>query len=125
MSPAAAFGSVARTMLPGRPDSRSRLSVVPGRSARTRRGPFVILVLFVLAAGLVGLLVLNTALQQGSFNLTDLERQTALLRDRQSELIGDVANRSEPSALARGANQLGMVPAESPVFLRLDRAGTG
>jgi hypothetical protein len=125
MSPAAALGSVARTVLPGRLDSRSRLRVVPGRVARPRRAPFVVLVMLLLAAGLVGLLVLNTSLQQGSFDLTELEQQTAWLRDRQSELVGDVANRSEPGALARRARQLGMVPGENLVFLRLDRADTG
>jgi hypothetical protein len=125
MSPAAALGSVARTVLPGRLDSRSRLRVVPGRAARPRRAPFVVLVLLLLAAGLVGLLVLNTSLQQGSFDLTELEQQTAWRRDRQSELVGDVANRSEPGALARRARQLGMVPGENLVFLRLDRADTG
>jgi hypothetical protein len=125
MSPAAALGSVARTLVPGRVDSRSRLRVVPGRLTRPRRAPFVVLVLFLLVAGLVGLLVLNTALQQGSFDLTDLEQQTALLRDRHSELVGDVADRSEPGALARRAKQLGMLPGESPVFVRLDRSGTG
>jgi hypothetical protein len=125
MSPAAALSSVARTMLPGGVDSRARLRVVPGRSARPRRAPFVVLVLFLLAAGLVGLLVLNTSLQQGSFDLTDLEQQTALLRDRQSELLGDVANRSEPGALARRAKQLDMLPGESLVFRRLDPADPG
>jgi hypothetical protein len=85
----------------------------------------VVLVLFLLAAGLMGLLVLNTSLQQGSFALTDLEQQTAALRDRHSELVGDVANRSEPGALASRARQLGMVSGENLRFVRLDWTGGG
>jgi uncharacterized protein (DUF3084 family) len=126
VSPAAAVSSAARTMLPGRlGPARSRLRVVPGRPIRPRRAPFVVLVLLFLAAGLVGLLVLNTSLQQGTFELTDLEQQTALLRDRHSELIGDVAIRSEPGALAARARQLGMVQGTDPRFLQLDRTGSG
>jgi hypothetical protein len=113
-------------MLPGRLDpSRSRLRVVSRRPIRPRRAPFVVLVLFFLVAGLVGLLVLNTSLQQGTFELTDLEQQTILLRDRHSELVGDVAIRSEPGALAARARQLGMVTSTDPRFLQLDRTGSG
>jgi hypothetical protein len=126
MSPTAALGAAARPVLPGRlAPARSRLRVVPRRSARPRRAPFVVLVLFLLAAGLMGLLVLNTSLQQGSFALTDLEQQTAALRDRHSELVGDVANRSEPGALASRARQLGMVSGENLRFVRLDWTGGG
>jgi hypothetical protein len=103
--------------------ARSRLWVVPGGQVRPRRAPFVVLVLFVLAAGLVGLLVLNTS--QGTFDLADLEQQNALLRDRHSELVGEVANRAEPGALASQAKQLGMVSSADLRFLHLDRAGTG
>jgi hypothetical protein len=118
--------SSARAIPPGRlQPARSGLRVVPGRPVRPRRAPFVLLVLFLLAAGLVGLLVLNTSLQQGTFDLADLEQHTALLRDRHSELVGDLGNRSEPGALAGRAKQLGMVPSADPHFLQLDRAGTG
>jgi hypothetical protein len=82
-------------------------------------------VLALLGLGLVGLLVLNTALQQGSFDLADLEQRTALLRDRRAELVGQIADRSAPGTLARRARELDMVPAEDPVFLRLDDAGAG
>jgi hypothetical protein len=126
MSPATAAGSAAGTVLPSRlAPARSRLRVVPRRSARPRRAPFVGLVLFLLAVGLIGLLVINTSLQQGAFALTDLEQMTTLLRDRHSELVGDVANRSEPGALASRARQLGMVSGENLRFVRLDRTGGG
>jgi hypothetical protein len=121
MSPAAALGSAARKVLPGRSSAQPPgLRVVPGRPPRPRRAPFVVLVLFLLGLGLVGLLVLNTALQQGSFDLAEFEQDTALLRDRQTELVGLVADRSAPGALARRAHELGMVPGENLLFLPLD-----
>lgn len=124
MSPVAAVSSAVRAKLAEGPSSaRSRLRVVPGRPLRPQRAPFVVLVLFILGVGLVGLLLLNTTLQQGTFELSDLERRTALVRERHAELIGEVASRSEPGALATRARQLGMVAGADLRFLHLDRAG--
>ena len=126
MSPAAALGSAVRLILPGRQrPARPALRVVAGQPARQRRAPFVVLVLLLLGVGLVGLLVLNTALQQGSFDLADLEQRTELLRDRRAELVGQVADRSAPGTLARQARELDMIPAENVVFLPLDGVGAG
>ncbi|MGH8774593.1 MAG: septum formation initiator family protein [Jiangellaceae bacterium] len=124
MSPAAAIGSAARRLLPAG-SARSNLRMVPPRVARSPRAPFVALVLLLLGLGLVGLLLLNTALQQGSFELADLERETAVLRDRRAELADEVASRSAPDALARSARSLGMVQGEEPVFLHLEPGDAG
>jgi hypothetical protein len=125
MSPAAAFGAAARRVMPGRQSQRAGLRLVPARALRPRRAPFVVLVLLLLGFGLVGLLALNTSLQQGSFELTELERETALLRDRHAVLADDVARRSAPGVLAERARSLGMVPNEAPVFLQVDPGGSG
>jgi hypothetical protein len=119
MSPAAAFGSAARRLLPGPVPARAGLRAVPSATLRPRRAPFVVLVLLLLGVGLVGLLVLNAGLQQASFELTDLERETTVLRDRQAALAEEAAQRAAPGSLADRATSLGMVPNESPVFLRL------
>lgn len=124
MSPVAAFGAAARRVLPGGGSERARLRLVPTRALRPRRAPFVVLVLLLLGLGLVGLLVLNTSLQQASFDLTELERETALLRDRQAVLAEEVAVRSAPDALARRAQALGMVQGDEPVFLHVDPTGS-
>ena len=125
MSPAAAFGAAARRVMPGRQLQRAELRLVPARALRPRRAPFVVLVLLVLGLGLVGLLALNTSLQQGSFELTEFERETALLRDRHAVLADDVARRSAPGVLAERARSLGMVPNEAPVFLQVEPGGSG
>ena len=96
-----------------------KLRIVYGAPFRPPRMPFVIFVVSLLAAGLVGLLLLNTSLQQGSFHLAEFERSTTELRDRQQALAREVAVLEAPGSLARRAMSLGMIPDTSPAYLRL------
>ncbi|WP_406100317.1 cell division protein FtsL [Streptomyces sp. NBC_01013] len=89
----------------------------PSNAART---PFVLLVVLLLGGGLITLLLLNSALNEGSFRLSELKKRTTDLTDDQQALQRDVDNASEPDALARRARELGMVPGGSPVFLDPD-----
>lgn len=116
-------GSAARPIQPAKAAPAARrpgLRVVPGGRTRPPRAPFVVLVLLVLGAGLVGLLLLNTGLQQGSFELRDLQREARQLRDQQAALAQEVARRSTPDELAERAAALGMVPATSREYLVLE-----
>jgi cell division protein FtsB len=98
------------------------LRVLPGVT-KSPRAPFVVLVLLILGIGLVGLLVLNTALQQGSFALAQLEAETTALRDRAEVLASQVAVLESPAGLAERARALGMVPAEDLEFIELEAVG--
>ncbi|MFD9005692.1 septum formation initiator family protein [Streptomyces sp. NPDC059582] len=89
----------------------------PGRAART---PFVLLVVLLLGGGLIGLLVLNSALSEGSFQLDDLQTDTKNLTDEEQALQRDVDSYSAPDALQRRARELGMVPGGDPAFLDPD-----
>ncbi|MFI2782255.1 septum formation initiator family protein [Streptomyces sp. ALB3] len=89
----------------------------PNTAART---PFVLLVVLLLAGGLISLLLLNSALNEGSFRLSKLKRETTELTDEQQALQRDVDGNSEPDALERRARELGMVPGGSPAFLEPD-----
>ncbi|MFG2795341.1 septum formation initiator family protein [Streptomyces pseudovenezuelae] len=89
----------------------------PGQAART---PFVLLVVLLLGGGLIGLLVLNSALSEGSFKLTDLQKDTKSLTDEQQALQRDIDAYSAPDALLRRARELGMVPGGDPAFLDPD-----
>lgn len=106
-------------------DRRRRRSVtlraLPGVH-RTPRAPFIVLVLMVLGVGLVGLLILNTALQQGSSALATLESETTALRDRAELLASQVALLESPAELSEQARDLGMVPAEDLEFVDLGPA---
>jgi len=82
-------------------------------------GVFVLVVAGVLALGLLGLLALNTVIAQSSFVAHDLTNQAEDLAVRQQALQQEVARLEAPDQLARQARALGLVPAESPVFLDL------
>ncbi|MFI8274414.1 hypothetical protein ACIGBH_05775 [Streptomyces sp. NPDC085929] len=89
----------------------------PGQAART---PFVLLVVALLAGGLISLLLLNSALNQGSFQLSRLKKETTALTDEEQALQRDVDGYSAPDALQRRAHELGLVPGGSPVFIGPD-----
>jgi hypothetical protein len=113
-----------------------KLRVVYGAPFRPPRMPFVIFVVSLLAAGLVGLLLLNTELQSGTFQVTELNKQAGQLRDQQEQLEKQVRTLESPQNVADRALRMGMVPNPNPVFLRLSdgqvlgvpkegKAGTG
>jgi hypothetical protein len=78
----------------------------------------VVLVVALLAVGLLGLLLLNTVLNQDAFTLHQLEQRTAVLTDREQALVERVAVEESPARLAARARALGMVPSSSPAFIR-------
>jgi cell division protein FtsL len=78
----------------------------------------VVLLAALLAIGLISLLVLNTALSQDSFRLTDLRRQSAQLTDEEQGLEREIADLEAPQRLAERAKELGMKPSGDPLFLR-------
>ncbi|MHB9862467.1 septum formation initiator family protein [Streptomyces sp. YIM S03343] len=88
-----------------------------GRAART---PFVLLVVLLLGGGLIGLLMLNSAMSAGSFKLDDLQKDTKNLTDEEQALQRDIDSYSAPDALERRARELGMVPGGDPAFLNPD-----
>ncbi|MFE9041005.1 septum formation initiator family protein [Streptomyces sp. NPDC007818] len=89
----------------------------PSSAART---PFVLLVVLLLGGGLITLLLLNSALNQGSFELRELKDRTTELTDEEQALQRDVDANAAPDALERRARELGMVPGGSPAFLGPD-----
>ncbi|MFD7910399.1 hypothetical protein ACFV30_06670 [Streptomyces sp. NPDC059752] len=97
-----------------------------GRPARPRPGgqaarmPFVLLVVALLGGGLISLLLLNSALNEGSFQLSKLRKETTALTDEEQALQRDVDAHSAPDALQRRAHELGLVPGGSPVFIGPD-----
>lgn len=103
------------------PKGPSRLvALFPGGSSSAARTPFVLLVVLLLGSGLLALLLLNSALNQGSFELSRLEKRTDELTDDQQELQQQVDAVSAPGALERRARELGMVPGGNPAFLAPD-----
>lgn len=106
--------------LRGRAARLARLIPAGGGRGQAARTPFVVLVVLLLGGGLIGLLMLNSALSEGSFQLDDLEQQTKELTDEEQALQRDVDAYSAPQALQRRALELGMVPGGDPAFLAPD-----
>ncbi|WP_193512256.1 hypothetical protein [Streptomyces griseoloalbus] len=108
----------------GRPRLRGRAArlahLLPTGRAQAARTPFVLLVVLLLGGGLIGLLVLNSALSEGAFHLDDLQRETKNLTDEEQALQGDIDAYSAPDALQDRARELGMVPGGDPAFLGPD-----
>lgn len=96
-----------------------RLRVVPGAAGEPRGGLFAALCIALLAGGLLAVLMLNTALAQGSFVLHDLQSRAGELDDTQEALTQAIDAQRAPGRLAQRARALGMVPADSAAFLRL------
>ncbi|MFG3201816.1 septum formation initiator family protein [Streptomyces sp. NPDC048192] len=107
-----------KPQLRGRAARLARL--LPAGRARAARTPFVLLVVLLLGGGLIGLLMLNSALSEGSFKLADLQKRTKNLTDEEQALQRDIDAYSSPDALQRRARQLGMVPGGDPAFLGPD-----
>src|SRR4051812_6792466 len=88
-----------------------------GGTAAAARSPFVLLIVVLLAGGMIALLLLNAAVNQDSFELDRLQKQTTRLTDEEQALQQEVDEYSAPGALDRRARKLGMVPGGSPAFL--------
>ncbi len=99
------------------------LRVLPARMASTGSGAFATLCIVLLTAGLIALLVLNTALAQGSIALGQLQRDSARLTDTAGNLQEQIDRSSASGALARSAAQLGMVRMSERGYIDL-AAGT-
>ncbi|MGW0330613.1 septum formation initiator family protein [Streptomyces sp. NPDC003011] len=109
-----------KPQLRGRAARLARLFPTATGPAQAARTPFVLLVVLLLGGGLIGLLVLNSALSEGSFKLDDLQKETKSLTDEEQALQRDIDAYSAPEALQRRARELGMVPGGDPAFLGPD-----
>lgn len=100
--------------LKGRAARLARL--LPAGSARGQaaRAPFVLLVVVLLGGGLIGLLVLNSALSEGSFQLDDLKQRTKELTDEEQALQRDIDAYSAPGPSSAAPANWAWCPAATP-----------
>lgn len=112
--------SAPRVRPPSRTSTRAPLRAVSAPAQQPHSSAFVVLMVLLLAGGMVGLLVLNTAMQRGAFALEKLRDDAETLSIRSQVLDLQVERLRSPERLARRATALGMVPVGSPVFLYLD-----
>ncbi|WP_261575671.1 hypothetical protein [Frankia gtarii] len=100
-----------------RSPARTRLTVVRPAPPGARKGPFVVLLLVLLGAGLLGLLGLNLALMENSFQENTLRNRASALADEEQSLAVRADQLSDPAALANQVSRLGLVPGGVPEYL--------
>lgn len=94
-----------------------RLRVAPPPPVAVPRAPFVALVLLVVIGGVLGILLLNTKINENAFVLHDLRQQQAELNHQQQLLEEEVAVAASSVQLIAAANRLGLVRDGQPPHL--------
>lgn len=104
----------------GRPSvRRPPLRVVAAPATSGSRLGFAVLCASLLGAGLIVLLLMNTALSQNTFAVQKLQAQTQALTDQRQALAQSVALASSPEQLSAKAWSLGLVPSAESAFVDL------
>lgn len=73
------------------------------------RAPFVVLVLALVVGGVLGILLLNTKINENAFVLYELRQEQELLDQRQQQLEQEIAHARSTAQLAAAARRLGLV----------------
>ncbi|MFI5957168.1 cell division protein FtsL [Cryptosporangium sp. NPDC051539] len=94
-------------------------SVPSRRSAASARAPFVVLVLTLAIGGLIGLVLLNTAVNENAFRLHDLDTRQDRLDQEEQRLQQALDSQESPKKLEERAGKMGLVPAGDPGFVKL------
>lgn len=111
--------AAARLRGTSRPQPRRTLRLVAPVTSRARRTPFVVVLLTIIGAGLVGLILISTAMQAQTFELDRLTTEARELEIQQQVLQREVSELESPRNLGPRAIAHGMVPSQTPVYLQL------
>ena len=98
---------------------RARLTVVPRTRRSAPRLPFIALITAILLAGVIGLLMFNTSMQQAAFVESALHTQADNLAARQQALQSQLQKLDDPQVIAAKAQAHGMVMPGSPAVLNV------
>ncbi|MFJ5542759.1 hypothetical protein [Micromonospora chalcea] len=113
----AALKPAERTRVTGTP--APRLRVAPPAPIRVPRAPFVALILVLVVGGVLGILAVNTKINENAFKLEKLQQQQAKLDVDEQELKKEIAEQKAPGNLTANARKLGLVESEDPAYIRL------
>lgn len=102
-----------------RPQSKRGLRLVTPVANRVRRAPFVVVLLAIIGNGLVGLILISTAMQAQTFELAKLTAEARELEVAEEALQREVRELESPENLGPLAVAHGMVPNQTPVYLQL------
>jgi hypothetical protein len=94
------------------------LRVAPPLPVAVPRAPFIALILVVVVGGVLGILVVNTKINENAFRLSELREQQAALDVQEQQLKQEIARAEAPGNLTAAASKLGLVKG-TPVQIRL------
>jgi hypothetical protein len=100
-------------------EQRPKLRLAPPPPVSGLRVPFMVMILVLVIAGVVGILALNQKINENAFKLDKLRAEQAKLDRQEQNLDEQIAERESPGNLAAAARKLGLVPAGAPAFIRL------
>ncbi|WP_290864205.1 hypothetical protein [Hamadaea sp.] len=98
---------------------RAKLRLAPPMPVSGPRVPFVVMIVVLVMAGVVGILALNQKINENAFKLDKLRAEQAKLDRQEQDLNQQIAEKEAPGNLAAQARKLGLVPAGAPAFIRL------
>jgi hypothetical protein len=98
---------------------RAAVPVAPPTPVSLPRPAFLVLIVAIVVGGVLGVLLLNTKINENAFRLDDLRARQAALDLHEQQLGQALAEKESPGNLAAQARQLGLVPAGTPAFIRL------
>ncbi|MPV37083.1 hypothetical protein [Georgenia subflava] len=101
------------------PAWRPRLEVVPSPSPARSLVPYLLLCAAILAAALLGVLLLNTQMAATAYEIHDQQRALNRLDESEASLLAQVEEAGSPAVLQSHADALGMVRAEDIRFVLL------
>lgn len=95
------------------------VSVAPATRKVMPLTVYVAVLSLMMISAMLASLVIHTVLTQGAFEMQQVQKEMKTLRDQHEDLTQKVAAAESPVAIEKRARAMGMVPAASPVFLRL------
>ncbi|WP_428964451.1 hypothetical protein [Micromonospora fluostatini] len=101
------------------PARTPRLRVAPPPPVSVPRAPFAALIVVLVVGGVLGILVVNTKINENAFRLEKLQQQQAKLDLDQQELEKEIAKQQAPGSLEANARKLGLVESAEPAYIRL------
>ena len=98
---------------------RAAVPVAPPTPVSLPRPAFLVLIVAIVVGGVLGVLLLNTKINENAFRLDDLRARQSALDLQEQQLAQALAEKESPGNLAAQARLLGLVPAGTPAFIRL------
>ncbi|MEU5939717.1 hypothetical protein ABZ807_11050 [Micromonospora sp. NPDC047548] len=96
-----------------------RLRVAPPPPVRVPQAPFAALIVVLVVGGVLGILAVNTKINENAFKLQQLQQQQAGLDVDEQQLNKQIELAQEPGNLTAEALKLGLVKADEPAYIRL------